>query len=451
MNRKDYHFWDGGSILLERMRHKLVALRYIQNFVCSPNCVPRTSQNGVLHLNAAFHQCSESSHEGNLPLNWYKEVFPRLTKSTNLLKNVDLVDGRLVNVEDNSIITDERLLRRMHRFKALARAFLDHPSVQEEVTKNVNAAMAGRNITPPLCFANPIEREPITIDVLTKVSNFLNISAQQRKTVRLMISPQVTQHRIWTGALEGVLKGLREEMELLDNSNGSSRGTFLGRQIVSTCLKFLAQTASCQDEDASSWMRPKPSKAADSPSTHKWEEVLDMFNDLISYLRVEQRLIVHVSKLEVMKEGLTQIKDVLVDRDIGFKEVRHHESLVQKKLFKTLGHSSRCLFTLLRYYLHGTIRDMEVEVSGGLCEIGDKERLCLYMGKIVTSVEEKMMWHGIKQLDRALGLLNFVWETARMKQKLELQGHLWCVGAKSKTVIYKGNLFIIHGDRKSVV
>ena len=147
-----------------------------------------------------------------------------------------------------------------------------------------------------------------------------------------------------------------------------------------------------------------------------------------------------------MKEGLTQIKDVLVDRDIGYKEVQHHESLVQKKLLKTLGHSSQCLFTLLRYYLHGTVRDLEVEISGGMYEIGDKDKLCLCMGKIITSVEEKMIWHGIKQLDRALGLFNFVWETAGVKnKKLELQGHLWCVGPESKTLTYKGNLFIIHG------
>ncbi|KAJ8443166.1 hypothetical protein Cgig2_005717 [Carnegiea gigantea] len=426
------------------MRHKLVVLRNMQVSLCSRENIARALQNGALHLNATFHNSSELSQDGNLSLDWYNEMFPRLTKLTNLLENMDLVDGRLVHVEHNSIVTDERLLRRMHHFKALARAFLAHPSVQEEVLKNVTAAMAGRKCTLPVCFTKPIERDPITVNVLTKVCNFLNISAQQRKSVRLMICPQVTQHRIWTSALEEVLKGLKAEMELLD-SNGPSKGTFIGRQIVSTCLKFLAETAGGQDEDSSSWMRPKPSKAAHSPSTLKWEEVLEMFNDLINCLRDEKRLFVHVSKLEAMKEGLTQIKGVLVDRYIGYKEVQYHESLVQKKLLKTLGHSSECLFTLLRYYLHGSIQDMEVEVSGGIHEIGDKDKLCMCMGKIITSIEDKMIWHGIKQLDRALGLFNFVWETARMKRKLELQGHLWCVGAESKTLTYKGNLFILHG------
>lgn len=125
-----------------------------------------------------------------------------------------------------------------------------------------------------------------------------------------------------------------------------------------------------------------------------------MFRDLIKYLKNEEGLSFHVSKLEAMKEGLCQIKDIIIDRDIGYREVQHREGLVQKRLLKTLGHSSRCLFTLLRYYLHRTIRDMEVDVCGGLCEIGEKDKLCLYMGKLLTSVEENMIWSGIKQLDQ---------------------------------------------------
>ncbi|KMT18371.1 hypothetical protein BVRB_2g025250 [Beta vulgaris subsp. vulgaris] len=430
------------------MRHRCVAYKYVQDFlhVCGPKYVIGTRQNAPLHLNAVLRYCSESLWEGNTPLGWYNEVFPKLTKLTNLLKNVDLVDGRLVDVTDNSIVRDERLLHRMHHFKALMRVFLGHPSVQEDLGQNLNssAAVSGRKCTPPVCFTKPIEREAMIVNNLTTVCNFLNVSAQQRKTVRFTICPQVTQHRIFTGALEEILKGLRTEMELLD-SHTPSKKTFMGQQIVSTCLKFLAETASRQDENASSWMRPKPSKINPSSSSRKWEEILEMFNDLINCLRGDEGLSFHVSRLEVMKEGLTQIKDVLIDRDIGYKEVQLHESLVQKKLVKTLGHSSRCLFTLLRYYLHESVRDMEVEVSGGLYEIGEKDKLCLSMGKILTSVEEKMVWSGIKQLDRALGLFEFVWETAGMKRKLELQGHLWCIGAESRTITYRGNLFFLHG------
>lgn len=417
--------------------------RYMKDLYC-PKYVPKSWKNGGWHLIAAFHHHSESSYERILPQELYEDMFARLTKLTNLLKNVDLVDGRLLDVNDNSTVNDERLLLRMHQFKALTRAFLGHPSVQQEIMKNVKVAMAGRKCNPPFCFANPIERDPMIISSLTKVCNFLNISTQQRKTVRFTICPQVAQHRIWTGALEEILMGLKTDLELLDD-HSPSQGKLLGKQIVSTCLNFLAETACRKDGDASSWMRPKPSKPVDSPSTHKWEEVLEMFNDLINYLKAEKGLLFHVSKLEVMKEGLTQIKDVLVDRDIGYREVQYHESMVQKKLLKTLGHSSRCLFTLLRYYLHGTIRDMEVDVTGALCDMGDKDKLCLYMGKTMASFEERMIWSGIKQLDRALRLFKFVWETAGSKGSLELQGHLWCVGAKSRALTYRGNLFIIHG------
>lgn len=429
------------------MRRSFVAYsKCVQDFlhVSGPKYVTRTWRKAPLNLNAELQYCSVSLNEGSFPLGWYDEVFPRLTKLASLLKNVDLVDGRLVDVIDNTTVRDERLLKRMHRFKALARVFLGHQSVQEELMKNVRAAMAGRKCSPPVCFTRPIEREPLIVDNLTKVCNFLDISAQQRKTVRFTICPQVAQHRIFTSALEEILYGLEREMKLLDFRT-PSKGTFMGQQIVSTCLKFLTETASRQDEDACSWMRPKPSKVAQSSSTRKWEEVLEMFNDLIYNLRGEEGLSFHVSKLEVMKEGLIQIKDVLVDRDIGYKEVQHHESLVQKKLLKTLGHSSRCLFTLLRYYLHESVQDMEVEVSGGLYEIGEKDKLCLCMGKILTSLEEQMIWSGIKQLDRALGLFMFVWETAGMNKRLELQGHLWCVGAESRTITYRGNLFILHG------
>ncbi|XP_074279612.1 uncharacterized protein LOC141604929 [Silene latifolia] len=429
------------------MTLKFLSCTYVQNLILESGSKGgvKTWRNGSAHLNAALHYCSEAFHEQSLPLEWYRENYPRLIKLSNLLKNVDLVDKQLIDINDDSTVNDERLLRRMYNFKALSRAFLGNPSVQEEVIRNMKAAMAGRQCNPPVCFTKPIEREPITIDTFTKVCNLLNISAQQRKTVRVTISPQITQHRIWTGVLVEILQGLKTEIELLDRHHSPSKGTFMGQQIVATCLKFLGETACRQDEITSSWMRPKAANVPDSPSSRKWEEVLEMFRDLINYLKHEEDLAFHVSKLEAMKEGLSQIKDVVIDRDIGYKEVQHRESLVQKRLLKTLGHSSRCLFTLLRYYLHQTIRDMEVEVSGGLCEIGEKDRLCLCMGKFLTSVEENMIWSGIKQLDRALRLFKFVWDTARVERQLELQGHLWCVGAESRTINYRGNLFFLHG------
>ena len=118
---------------------------------------------------------------------------------------------------------------------------------------------------------------------------------------------------------------------------------------------------------------------------------------------------------------------------------------MQKKLSKTLGHSSRCLFTLLLYYLYGNVKDIEVELCGGVYESGDKDKFCLYIGKILTSDEEKMVWSGVKQLDRALGLFRFVWETAGMKGTLELKGHLWCASAEDRSLTYRGNVFFLCG------
>lgn len=426
------------------IRSRLLIYRHVKDIVYGSNCLVRTNRNGVLYLNAALYHCSETSCERSPPLEWYAQAFPKLTKLTQILKNVDFIDGKLVDVNDDSTVNDERLHHRMHKFKALSRIFLGAPFTLQEVNKNIEAVMAGRKCTHFVCFSKPNEREPMIIDSLTTVCNILGVSAQQRKVVRFTICSQVTQHQIWTGALEQLLKHLEIEIGSLKNLV-RSKNMIMSEQIVSTCLKFLAETASSHDEDTSSWMRPKPKSVANSSSSHKWEEVLYMFNDLINHLKDEEKLVFYVTKLETMKEGLAQIKDVLIDKNIGYREVRHQENLVQKKLSKTLGHSSRCLFTLLRYYLHDTIRDVEVEVCGGLYDLCGQDELCLYMGKVLTSNEEWAIWRGVKQLDRALGLFKFVWESAQMKGTLELQGHLWCVGAQQKTLTYRKNLYFIHG------
>ncbi|GAB4829411.1 hypothetical protein Ancab_019083 [Ancistrocladus abbreviatus] len=425
------------------MKSILGAYKLVQGLISSKSAV-RTKQNGYQYLNSVLYHCTETSHEELLPLQWYEDVFPRLRKLSHFLKNVDLVDGKLVDVSDNSNIRDERMLCRMHNFKSLAKVFLGATFVQEELQNNIKAAMTSRKLRPFFCFSTSNEREPVIVNSLSTICNFLNISAQQRKVVRLTICSQVTQHEIWTGALEEILKGLKIEMESLECPD-HNKGTYMGRQIVSSCLKFLAETSYDNDQDSSSWMRPKPQKVVDYPTARKWEEVLEMFNDLVNCLRGKEDFLFHVSKLEVMREGLAQIKDVIVEKNIGYKEVKHQQSLVQKKLVKTLGLPSKCLFTLLQYYLYGTIRDMEVEISGGTYEIGGQDRLCLCMGKVVTSNGEKMIWSGVKQLDRSLGLFKFVWETAGMKGILELQGHIWCVGAEHMTLTYRGKLFFIHG------
>ncbi|KAL6534067.1 hypothetical protein OROHE_013900 [Orobanche hederae] len=190
-------------------------------------------------------------------------------------------------------------------------------------------------------------------------------------------------------------------------------------------------------------MRLKPTEGVNSADSPKWEDALEMSNDLINCLSDEKELAYHVSKLEVMKEGLYQIRDFLIDRSTGYKESRYQEHLVRKKLRKTLGHPSRCLFTLLMYYLYGSVGDVEVEVRGGVHAVGIG-KVRLYMGKVLTADDDNVVRSGVKQLDKALGLFKFVWESAGMKGELEVQGHLWCVGAKNRLVPYRGNMYLIH-------
>lgn len=224
-----------------------------------------------------------------------------------------------------------------------------------------------------------------------------------------------------------------------------NKGIKMGHQIVSSSLKFL-EDATNSNPHLTSWMRPAPLQSAvDSSASPRWEDMLEMFTDLTASLKDEKSLLHYVTKLEVMKEGLAQIKDVLTDKSIGFKEGRHQENLVQKKLSKTLGHSSRCLFTLLLYYLFGHFRDVEVDLCGGLLKKGDEnDKFLVFMGRVLSCDEEKIVWNGVRQLDRVMGLFKFVWETAGMKGDLELQGHLFCVGVENRLLSYKGNAYLLH-------
>lgn len=415
-------------------------------FIFGAKYLKLSKRSGALQLNTMLYHSSEESHQEPLSSEWYEKAFLKMTKLTCLLKNVDLVDGRLVDLRDGSIIIDDRVERKMHTFKSLVRVFIGSRFVQQTLKTNMVALSEGKGSDPIMCFDKPCEREPIIVTSLTQVSNFLNITAQQRKAVRLTICPQVTPHRIWMGTLEEVLNGLKPELDYL-NCQFPSKGTHMGEQIVSGCLQFLQDKAVYStDLDSTSWMRLGPTKTAQPSASQKWEDVFEMFNDLIECLKTENRLVYHVVKLESMKEGLSQIKDVLIDKSIGYKEARHQESLVQKKLTKTLGYSSQCLFTLLLYYLYRHVRDIEVDLCGGLYNYGDENSFCLCMGRIVTSDEENMIRSGVRHLDRALGLFKFVWETAGMKEALDVQGHLWCVGEpESRILTYNGKKFFVHG------
>ncbi|KAM6596168.1 hypothetical protein CsatA_006692 [Cannabis sativa] len=327
-----------------------MACKHVEKLMCTGAKYIRNRRIEAFHSDAILYHSSKESHEELVHLDWYENAFPEMMKLTRLLKNVDLIDGRLVNIRDDSIIIDDRIERKMYNFKSLVRVYIGSPSVQKTVKANMAAVSVGEG-EPFVCFSKPSEREPMIVNSLTKVSNILNISAQQRKLIRATISPQVTHHRILIRTLE---------------------------------------------------------------------------------------------ELEAMKEGLSQIKDVLIDKSIGYKEARLQESLVQKKLSKILGYPSKCLFTLLLYYLYGHVRDIEVDLCGGFYSSGN-DKFCLCMGRILTSDEERMIWSGVRHLDRALELFKFIWETSGNKGILDLQGHLWCVGVESRMITYKGKMFFIHG------
>ncbi|XP_050887264.1 uncharacterized protein LOC127092438 [Lathyrus oleraceus] len=399
----------------------------------------RTNKSAALFMNSMRYHSSQDVYD----MQWYRNEFPKIVKLTRLLANVDTINGRLVDVNSNSTIFDDQIDQEMRTFKSLVRVFIGSPFVQHKM-RCVLASTTNTQHDTYTPFSKTTERESMVVDSLTKVSNFLNVSAQQRKVVRFKVCPQVTQHHIWTGALKETLNNFAVDLDSL-GSQGLKEGAILGQQIIHSCLKFLTETASFSDADSSSWMKFSPTKIVTSSDSQKWEDVLAMFNDLIKCCKNETRLKSHVAKVEVMKEGLLHIKDIMIDNSIAYKDARYLQNLVQKKLSKTLGHSSGCLFTLLQYYLHGRVTDIEVDLCGGIYRNGSDSRFCLFMGRILTSDSDRMVGRGVKQLDRALGIFKFVWETAGLEGHLDLQGHLWCVGANSRMLRYRGNMYFVHG------
>ncbi|CAN4076746.1 unnamed protein product [Withania somnifera] len=341
-----------------------------------------------------FYHCSE------------QKAFSKLTKLRHLLKNVDLVDGKLVNVNDHLRVYDEILEQKMSSFKSLAWTFIRCPSMQEMMKKSVVQGFPDVQCDQSFCFSKASERESITVDSLTKVSDFLNISAQQRKLLRQSICAQVTKYPIWTGAVEEILYELKSDIDFI-NCRCPNKEIRMAQQLVTTCEKF-SENATSYDPESTSWMRLAPAKGVESPVSHKWEGDLEMLSDLINFLNEETKLTSGVKKLEVIKEGLYQIRDVFIDKNIGYKDASHQE------------------------------------ICGGFHVIGCGDKFFLYMGKILTSCEHNMLQSGVKKLSRALGLYKFVWETTGMKGDLEVQGHLWCISSMNKSFTYRTNLFLLH-------
>ncbi|XP_042040151.1 uncharacterized protein LOC121785782 [Salvia splendens] len=374
---------------------------------------------------------------------WCEVAFLKMKKWSQSLKELDLIGGRLVNINDHSRIFDAKLEKKMHAFKSIGRELILLPSMQETLRDNLRNSSVDQRCKELDYFCGPHETEALTVSSLTKVADMLSISAQQKKVVRKNIGPQVTQHKIWTGALSQILNGLKSEVELRNLRGPTSKEIMLSQQILAGCLKIL-ESAMSYDVESSSWMCLPPTKGANATDSPKWGDALEMCTDLVSCLSDESELAFHVSKLEAMKEGLFQLRDVLIDKNIGYKENRYQEHLVQKRLTKTLGHSLKCLFTLLMHYLYGTVVDVEMEVRGGVHVIGIRQKVCLYAGRILTLDEEEVVRSGVKQLDGAMGLFKFVWENAGAKGELEVEGHLWCVGARNRSFTYRGNVYLVH-------
>ncbi|KAG5222991.1 glycine cleavage system protein [Salix suchowensis] len=65
-----------------------------------------------------FHSSGEIQEEV-LPIEWYDKVFPKITELICHLKHVDIIHGRLVNVNDGYVIVDEDIQNKMHTLKSL--------------------------------------------------------------------------------------------------------------------------------------------------------------------------------------------------------------------------------------------------------------------------------------------------------------------------------------------
>lgn len=386
----------------------------------------------------------EQEHARPPSRDWYPAAYARLLRLAGSLRGLEVAaDGSLRDGATGSLVTDPHAAARMDHFDALAAAF--------------SAAVTRRG--PAL--------KATSLSSLTKVCDVLGVSAQRRKNVRLTLCPQVTQHHVWRGALEEVLSDLLEDVAALEQEQERELhpSIQMAEQIASACAGFLSDTADAATSSSPSWMRPTPfRKPAVPPLPAKtWQEVLDMFTDLAKSLGTDTRLAGHLQKVEAMKEGLYQIRDIIVERDIGFKEARHQDCLVQRNLSKNLGHSSRGLYTLLLFYLYHTVQDIEVHI--GKCLYGKGGRnVTVHAVKFLVEGDELAVRSGMKQLSRALGVFRFVWEAANTdtgvnngigkdvvvkkgedaKGVLKLQGHLWGLGVEEKKVTYRGVVFHVH-------
>ncbi|KAJ4767255.1 Exosome complex exonuclease RRP41 [Rhynchospora pubera] len=375
----------------------------------------------MTHVNAMLTREEPEKQYFVSPPNWYRAAYAKLIKLSSILQNVEQLDGRLIHTTNSTTITDAHAISHMSSFNSIAKSFISSQQIP--------------------CLSKSNGFQSITLNSLTMVAELLSLTTKQRKSVRNTILSQVTQHQIWRGTLLEVLKDVKRDIGLLKCQSNSS----MVEQIVVTCIDFLTNTADAPSQGSPSWMKIAPViKDEKKEVSHKWEEVIEMFVDLMKCIAQEHTMSYHLTKLEAMKDGLNQIRDVVIERDANYKEAWQRDCLIQWKLTKNLGGLSKCLFTLLLYYLFGSVRDIEVEVCGALHRNEKKMRFCV--GKVLTSDNEEMVLNGVRQLCRVLGVFKFVWETAggTSDHELELHGHLWCIGEREKVIKHRGYDILLH-------
>jgi len=148
------------------------------------------------------------------PRRWYRAAYARLLRHAGSLAGVDHAGGLPRHGATGSLVACPHAAARAAHFDALAGEFV------------AAVAAASRGHPPP-------KMEATSLSSLTQVCDVLGVTAQRRKSVRLTVCPQVTQHHVWRGALEAVLGDLQADMASLDTP---SPATQMAEQIASACL-----------------------------------------------------------------------------------------------------------------------------------------------------------------------------------------------------------------------
>lgn len=108
--------------------------------------------------------------------------------------------------------------------------------------KRIKEGAVSAGSFPKLCFTKPNEREEMKLDTLTKVCNYLDVSAQQRKAVRFKGMPTSLSTLYVDGNTWRDTKGVKIWSWVLGHGSCARRAR-ISEQIISSCRKILADAA----------------------------------------------------------------------------------------------------------------------------------------------------------------------------------------------------------------